>query len=295
MSECFRSKYLSEPIIYVQNEAGWRSYGPGGRTSAGDGSIPQGLLAGLETIDPNEAGEWIDRWSAQADAAESETRGGPLARRLSSTSVAGEMVCEAAVSATPEDVCAAARAWARDLGWRLIRGDGDSLLFRLSTWTWTSPTMEVRATRSSGETKALFVATPMRVYLGARSDTGAICEAFARGVCNELARAGARVFPHGLADWRQDRQKLRKLESIRKHSHWVIVAGIIALFALGFAGLAGAFAIVAAALWLGVLIFVEGVLKRWMVGQAVGPQVALMGVFLVGPTIALTAVAIYFA
>ena len=54
MATYYKSRFLTVPVVYVQEQGAWRSYGPQG-VKQGDGAIPERLFAGLEQISRREA------------------------------------------------------------------------------------------------------------------------------------------------------------------------------------------------------------------------------------------------
>ena len=82
MTEYLKSKYLPEPVVYVQEDTEWRSYPPGGSVTQSAGRIPASMLAGLEPMDPFEAEAWIER--RRADATEAQFQAGQAQRKSSS-------------------------------------------------------------------------------------------------------------------------------------------------------------------------------------------------------------------
>ena len=83
MTEYLKSKFLPEPVVYVQEDTEWRSYAPGGSVTQSAGRIPASMLAGLEPVDPFEAQGLIER--RLADAAEAQLQAGQPERESGSS------------------------------------------------------------------------------------------------------------------------------------------------------------------------------------------------------------------
>lgn len=309
MSDYFKSKYLAEPVIYVQDEDDWRSYGLGGRITKSAGIIPPNLLAGLEPLGRLDAEELIDRRLAEAHETEAEFGGagsahvpdrpigriaGPRRNRPAlPSSVAAQKMCDVTVSASADEVKAAARGWARDVGWPRPSEEVDSLLFRLPFWvSMNPPSVEVRVRESSTGTRVQFIATLVSIYPGMKGELAPVAEAFAHGVCRELASAGAVIWPPSLADLRQDRLRIRRIEQLRKYCVWAIPAALIAVVLLGIAGVDGML-VATAAVWVAVLWLAHNVLRLRLIGMNLGLQIAVVGALLVGPAFAFTVAAAY--
>jgi Protein of unknown function (DUF2569)/SurA N-terminal domain len=60
MATYYKSRFLTDPIVYVQEEGLWRSYGPSGVKQV-EGNIPDRLFAGLERISRAEAERFMRR------------------------------------------------------------------------------------------------------------------------------------------------------------------------------------------------------------------------------------------
>ena len=60
MATYYKSRFLTDPIVYVQEEGLWRSYGPSGVKQV-EGTIPDRLFAGLERISRAEAERFMRR------------------------------------------------------------------------------------------------------------------------------------------------------------------------------------------------------------------------------------------
>ena len=54
MATYYKSRFLTDPVVYVQEQGFWRSHGPGGVKQV-KGAIPERLFAGLEQISQDEA------------------------------------------------------------------------------------------------------------------------------------------------------------------------------------------------------------------------------------------------
>jgi hypothetical protein len=78
-----KSKFLPEPVVYVQEDTEWRSYAPGGSVTQSAGRIPAGTLALLEAMDPVEA-EGLIR-NRRGEAAKAQLQAGRAERESGSS------------------------------------------------------------------------------------------------------------------------------------------------------------------------------------------------------------------
>jgi hypothetical protein len=75
MAIYYKSRFLTHPVVYIQEQAFWRSYGPDGVKRV-EGTIPERLFAGLEQISRAEAERTIGAGPSQAPRREiQETQG----------------------------------------------------------------------------------------------------------------------------------------------------------------------------------------------------------------------------
>jgi hypothetical protein len=110
MTEYLKSKFLSEPVVYVQDDTEWRSYPPGGGVTQSAGRIPASMLAGLEPMGAFEAERLIERRLAGAAEAQRQAR---QAERKSSSSRTVDLVLRYLGIVLP---AAASVAWAASFG-----------------------------------------------------------------------------------------------------------------------------------------------------------------------------------
>jgi hypothetical protein len=80
MATYFKTRFLNDPVVYVQGEGFWRSYGPQG-TKQVEGSIPEKLFAGLEQISRAEAERYISWRSSQGNGGAEPVKNVPAKRR----------------------------------------------------------------------------------------------------------------------------------------------------------------------------------------------------------------------
>ena len=74
MATYYKSRFLTVPVVYVQEQGMWRSYGPQGMKQ-GDGAIPERLFAGLEQINRGEAERLVGQKTAEVPTPQmAETR-----------------------------------------------------------------------------------------------------------------------------------------------------------------------------------------------------------------------------
>ena len=83
MTAYLKSKFLPEPVVYVQGDTEWRSYAPGGSVTQSAGRIPPGMLALLEAMDPLQAEGLIER--RRAEAAKAQLQAGRAERESGSS------------------------------------------------------------------------------------------------------------------------------------------------------------------------------------------------------------------
>jgi hypothetical protein len=72
MPKYYKSRYLTAPIVYVQDEEHWSSYAPAGIIRRARGEIPESILAQTVEIDPAEAEILIAARLADAERVEAE-------------------------------------------------------------------------------------------------------------------------------------------------------------------------------------------------------------------------------
>ena len=49
----YKSRYLSPPVVYVQQDDGWKSYAPGGRIQKNIGPLPNYILQNADEVPSN--------------------------------------------------------------------------------------------------------------------------------------------------------------------------------------------------------------------------------------------------
>ncbi len=72
MAVYYKSRFMRDPIVYVQHDGEWRSYGPGGVIGEHSDGIPGTILAQTEEITEDEAKELISLRLVEAERGESE-------------------------------------------------------------------------------------------------------------------------------------------------------------------------------------------------------------------------------
>jgi hypothetical protein len=72
MATYYKSRFLSDPIVYIQDRDIWGSYAPGGVIRQADGTIPDSILGLLEEIDEVQARELIGVRAEEAESSERE-------------------------------------------------------------------------------------------------------------------------------------------------------------------------------------------------------------------------------
>ena len=137
MTEYLKSKFLPEPVVYVQEDTEWRSYPPGGSATRSAGRIPASMLAGLEPMDPLEAEGSIER--RRADAAEAQRQAGQAERKSRSSWTIDLALRYSGIFLPPAaSVAALALAFNSDVSWRLAVAVG------LTVWLAFSAALLVR-------------------------------------------------------------------------------------------------------------------------------------------------------
>ena len=95
MPAFYKSRYLPDPIVYVQDEGQWSSYAPAGVIRRSRGSIPDSILGQTVEIDQPEAEDLIRRRLAEAERVEvqrSQVVGYPSYRDPGPVGLGGFMV-----------------------------------------------------------------------------------------------------------------------------------------------------------------------------------------------------------
>lgn len=294
MPHYYKSLYLADPVVYVQEDGSWRSYARGGIVTESIGAIPVSVLAQCEKIGPSEAEDLIARRVTEAreaalqrdDAARYEQyvsagRSGVAAWLMKRGTTWGmvdiQVVCSATASGDSQEVREVTTEWARDLGWRPVAMGDAFLLFALRGHPlWGGPEAEVSAYTSDDTTRVQFLIRASSAYPGLEAELARAAEAFANGVCYELARRGRRVSPGYLAEPRQNRGRLTAIERIRRPAHWAILAALVPLpVVVGLLTL-NSYLAVAALGWLMTLFFTEHVIRLRTVGMRATLQIALI-------------------
>ena len=68
----YKSRYLSSPVVYVQQDDTWKSYGPGGIVRKSSGQLPDYILQGVEEVPLEQVEELIRGYTATAKRVEAE-------------------------------------------------------------------------------------------------------------------------------------------------------------------------------------------------------------------------------
>ena len=66
----YKSRYLSSPVVYVQQDDTWKSYGPGGIVRKSSGQLPDYILQGVEEVPLEQVEELIRGYTATAKRVE---------------------------------------------------------------------------------------------------------------------------------------------------------------------------------------------------------------------------------
>jgi hypothetical protein len=72
VSQYYRSKFLADPVVYVQDKGEWRSYALGGVICEHDGNIPESIMGRVQSMDEREARTLIEERLEEADRIEAE-------------------------------------------------------------------------------------------------------------------------------------------------------------------------------------------------------------------------------
>jgi hypothetical protein len=70
MPQFYKSRYLPDPVVYVQDDGYWSSYAPAGVIRQSRGTIPDSILNQTVEIDPAEAEGLMERRLAEAERVE---------------------------------------------------------------------------------------------------------------------------------------------------------------------------------------------------------------------------------
>jgi hypothetical protein len=80
-AQFFKSRYLSSPTVYIQEDGHWRSVGPGGVVTTKEGEIPQSIMTGVVAIQANEAHPLLTELYGEVQRIEAE-KASPIRQRL---------------------------------------------------------------------------------------------------------------------------------------------------------------------------------------------------------------------
>ncbi len=75
MARYYKSRFLTEPVIYVQEDDSWSSYGPGGAIRSMRGEIPADIVRFVDEIPAADGQAWVSSRMAEAEGLERERPG----------------------------------------------------------------------------------------------------------------------------------------------------------------------------------------------------------------------------
>jgi hypothetical protein len=144
--------------------------------------------------------------------------------------------CVATVDAPAAQVRKASENWARDLRWHMKRRKkGDSLVFRFYRgivpldWRIFSPEMTVTTSEATSKTEVTFCLQVFSRICTPLEGGQRICEAFARGVCSDLASRGAVVVPAELSAPMPNRMQLTRVATWWFRSQTILLTAALML------------------------------------------------------------------
>ena len=295
MTEYYKSRGLSEPVIYAQENGRWIAYDAQGSANESPGVIPALVLEHSEPITATEAEGIIrtrrDQAAAIASAVDEtaiEKREGLLAG--SAYTWAGTL------KATPEQIGQVVAEWAERTGWSpAASGDGKPS-YRFGRTSWSGGTWIKLATSREGGVTRIWLeagARPAgnRRYAPRRIEYQRTAEHFANGVYQELAFQQGTLPPAKVDEWARTRERRRRNTRIMATAFWLIPAVFAALIAIIWPVTQNGFWVTSVLLWGTFFWLIDYILRLRSIGMRMAPLIACTIVLFLPLAVAFTALA----
>lgn len=295
MTDYYKSRGLSEPVIYAQEDGRWLTYDAQGGANESPGAIPASVLEHLEPISASEA-ESVTRSRREKTAVIASAVDETAIEKREGLLRGSAYTWTGVLDASPEQIGQAAEEWARSTGWYPVASSGGKPAYKFGRTSWLGGTWIKLATlQDEAGTKVWVEAgalpTGNSAYVPRRVEYQRVAERFADGLRRQLAFNHGTLTPSKAEKWARLMERKRRTTRVMATAFWAIPAAGVVLTTLVWLATRNTYWVTAAFAWFSLFWSTDYILRLRLTGMKVVPLTALAVIPLLSVAVLFTVVA----